>query len=301
MTAWQQRTWEQLPGPVQEAVQRYTGPLTSRDPVPATGTRSVVVLHLDGAASGPVILKAAPCEEDGGAAIAREQTIHVAHEHALPAPALRWRSQVANWRVSLFTHVPGRLAMLAPGGEDVMRVLNSQIFDLRVAVCREAVRRAEVALSPVRDDCLTLVDAAGDLDAGERDLLRRALLDFDVNTVEGEVIVHGDLTSRHILIAQDAEAGNPVTLVDWSGGMYGDPCVDITGFGLHLGERGHAPDYVEMLLLDRLPAWKAAPLATVDGLIAMRALTVTAPASPGCLFTPLEAGLAWLRYRHRLD
>ncbi|MEU5780389.1 hypothetical protein [Micromonospora lupini] len=191
------------------------------------------------------------------------------------APRLLWTVERDGWLLLGFQHVAGRHPDLAPGSPDLpllatlLTELNSQ-----VTPC------PPVALRPFADRWQTLVDP---------------------ELVDGDTLLHTDMTPRNFLVRQRPGAAAEVRLVDWSSPARGAAWIDAAFLLLRLVRAGHTPAAAEAWAA-QIPAYAVAPGKSVtgfaDGLVRLWQRKHLAGPAPhhGPL---LDAAQRWSAYRRR--
>ncbi|MCX5069453.1 hypothetical protein OOJ91_26760 [Micromonospora lupini] len=191
------------------------------------------------------------------------------------APRLLWVVERDGWELLGFEHVAGRHPDLTPGSPDLpllatlLTELNSQLTPC-----------PPVALRPFADRWQTLIDP---------------------EVVDGDTLLHTDMTPRNFLARQRPGAAAEVRLVDWSSPARGADWIDAALLLLRLVRAGHTPAAAEAWAA-QIPAYAVAPGKSVtgfaDGLVRLwqrKHLVAPAP-HHGPL---LGAAQRWSAYRRR--
>ncbi|MEV6445111.1 hypothetical protein [Amycolatopsis sp. NPDC051716] len=225
-----------LPPAARAAVEAEVGEIRRVEPV-ASGLNSTfaAVLHTADAA---VFVKGTPSDHPRVRGLHRE--VAIAPYLAGIAPPLRWHLDVAGWDLLGFDYLPGRVADLSPGSDDL----------------------AAVACTLAR---------LGELEPPDLPLLRIEQRwtgladDADLALLTGDHLLHTDLNPNNVLIS-DGRAW----LVDWAWPTLGAAWIDLAGAALWLIAEGHIPAAAEAWA-HTLPAWNHAPAESLDTFVAVNA------------------------------
>ncbi|WP_449061228.1 phosphotransferase family protein [Planomonospora algeriensis] len=291
--------WDDLPSVVRDAVQTECGPVLKAESA-TDGLMPGAALHLRIEGGSRVFLKALPADGPAVRLYERERWAGEVLPAAVPAPRMRWSSDIGGWITMLFEHIDGRAADLSPASPDVPAVLDT------VARLERLLTPSPAAAAPlVADNVEQLLVKGRHLMAKpngvlpHRDLYVAVLDGFDVEDLAGDTLLHYDL---HVGNLQITPGG--VRVIDWGFAAAGAAWIDAFMLGPRLIEAGHTPAQTENLLT-RVPAWQEAPATAVNGLLAAWTLFRVYKA----MYGPDEgrefraraaaAGRVWLAHRAR--
>ncbi|WP_431929921.1 hypothetical protein [Nonomuraea jabiensis] len=290
--------WGRIPTPIRNAVvQGQTGPIRKVRRI--ASPRPGVTMRVYGERQH-VFLKAIPLTDETVPLYERERWAGLHLPADAPAPRMVWNAIIDGWLVLAWELVNGDAehAYLAPGSRHAELVLEA-MQRLSKLPCPDDARPVADFITELRKSGAVMLD----LPPGElrgRDLFMAALDGFDVEALDGEALLHGDLSPWHLRIVKDDD----VRVVDWSQACQGAPYVDAAFFAPHLIEARHSPEHADAML-SSLPGWVEAPAAQVAGLAALWTLAHLERAANGPEDRrPMEARLAavgrkWLAYRFR--
>lgn len=227
--------WDDLPEPVQDAVQGHLGPVTKARTVPG-GQNCDVAVVVESAGS-VAFLK-------GVEGVSRRMRflrneIGAGRLAVGVAPAVLFSEDIGDWLVVGFEYVRGRDASLAPQSSDLERVGTTVewISTMRAPHLRTLRDRWSPAdswdLLAKNDPTVTLagVDADG--------LSRWSVLGAEM--VDGDRLVHTDLHGGQFLVGDKGK----VRVVDWGWPAAGAEWVDTSFLVIRLIEAGHDPEQAE--------------------------------------------------------
>ncbi|SCL53540.1 hypothetical protein GA0070606_2138 [Micromonospora citrea] len=228
------RRWEELPEGVRRDVERHTGSICSVSPIP-TGAASDIAVTID-ADAGRIFCKGGEVDGPFGWLYRNEARLNPWLPAA--APRLLWTVERGGWLLLGFEHAAGRHPDLAPGSPD-LAPLAALLDDLgrRLTPC------PSVAVPSIGDRWRPLI--APEL-------------------VDGDTLLHTDMTPRNFLIETRSDAGETPTvrLVDWSGPACGAAWIDTALLLLRLIRAGHDPAAAEEWGR-QVPAYADAPEAAL--------------------------------------
>lgn len=211
------RHWDELPDGVRRDVERHTGLIRTTSTIP-TGAASDIAVTL-GTAAGPVFCKGGEVDGRFGWLYRNEARVNP----SLPplAPRLLWTVERDGWLLLGFEHAAGRYPDLSPGSPD-LTPLAALLGDLT----RQLTPCPPVAVPSFADRWRTLI--APEL-------------------VDGDTLLHTDMTPRNFLIENRTAAGEAqiARLVDWSGPARGAAWIDTALLVHRLIHAGHAPAAAE--------------------------------------------------------
>ena len=119
----QRIAWDDLPGPLKQAIEARIGPITAVR-IAAAGQNSPLAAIID-ARDGKVFAKGLPSEHRRVITQAREAAVAPLVRDI--SPALLWHFDEAGWNVLGYEYVPGRHADYTPGSPDLDRLV--QLMD----------------------------------------------------------------------------------------------------------------------------------------------------------------------------
>ncbi|WP_405426933.1 hypothetical protein [Micromonospora sp. NBC_00617] len=252
-------------------VARHTGPICSAETIP-TGASCDVAATLD-TASGSFFCKGGETSSPKAWLYRNEARVNSWLPEA--APRLLWTVERDGWLLLGFENVAGRHPDLTPGSPD-LPLLATLLTELN----NQLTPCPPVALRPFADRWQTLVDS---------------------ELVDGDTLLHTDMTPRNFLVMQAPAAAERVRLVDWSSPARGAAWIDAAFLVLRLVRAGHTPADAEAWAA-QVPAYAAAPAESVtgfaDGLVRLWQRKHLATPAPhhGPL---LDAAQRWSAYRRR--
>jgi hypothetical protein len=229
----QRIAWEDLPGPLKEAIEARTGPITTVRAA-AAGQNSPLAAIID-TADGQVFAKGLPSGHRRVITQAREAAVAPLVQHI--SPALLWHFDEAGWNVLGYDCVPGRHADYTPGSPDLDRLV--QLMDalgaIKVPDDGGLFKRAEDRWKPYLDDPQAAAIFAG------------------------PVLAHSDWTPDNVLVSAPR-----AWLIDWAWPTLGAGWTDPACWVLRLmASGGHTPAEAEQQA-SRLPAFQHADPAHID-------------------------------------
>ncbi|WP_431895939.1 phosphotransferase [Nonomuraea sp. bgisy101] len=253
--------WEDLPRTVRDAIQDQTGPVVKAETatggiMPGVAAR----LHTE---RGSVFLKAIEAASPGAVLYEREQWASRALPATAAAPRLLWSDAVDGWLVMGFEYLEhAREADLSPGSPDLFQAL-ATVADLGRVLTPCPAGAPDIAenIAPLQAKGRHLLDKNGL--GGDYDLYEAALERFDPVELEGDTLLHYDLSPSNLLMTPGG-----VRAIDWSFAARGAAWVDPVMLAPRLIQAGHTPAQAEDLL-GRLPAWDTARPAAMTGLVAL--------------------------------
>ncbi|MFI0485323.1 hypothetical protein ACH34T_32330 [Actinomadura sp. 9N215] len=148
------------------------------------------------------------------------------------APRLLWSTEIDEWFVLVFAHVPGRHPDYSPGSPDLDLVA-------------QAVKLLQKTAPPAVVDrpVTTRWDGIGG----------------DVSPMAGAALLHTDINAKNVLITPE----DGVYIVDWAFVSHGAPWVEMGQMIPWLLSAGHTPASAEEWLC-QFPAWQEADPASID-------------------------------------
>jgi hypothetical protein len=229
----QRVAWDDLPGPLRDAVAARTGPITTARTMTA-GLNSPLSAVL-ATAAGHVFVKGMPSGHRR--VISQDREAAVAPLVTSISPALLWRFDEAGWNVLGYQHAPGRHADYRPGSPDL-----DQIVQLMHALSQVQVPADPGPLKRAEDRWKAYVGDPGDALA-----------------FAGSALTHTDWAPDNVLIAPDRP-----WLVDWAWPTLGAAWTDPACWLLRLmAAGGHSAPSAEQQA-SRVPAFAAADPAHLD-------------------------------------
>ena len=235
MTSATARTaWDELPGPVRDAVRSRVGEVRHVDVI-NSGLNASFTACLR-TTSGRVFAKGA--HSDRAAALRREAATNPYLETV--APALRWQVDTDGWYLLGFEYLDGHSADLTPASADLTRVA-----DLLGHVAE---------LEPPAAGCRRIADRWAE-PAGQADV--------DPGLLAGNQLLHTDLNPHNILITKSG-----ARLVDWAWPALGAAWIDTACTALWLIAEGHTPNQAEAWAAT-VPTWTDASDAAIDAFTAI--------------------------------
>lgn len=229
----QRIAWDDLPGPLKQAIEARTGPIT-RVRVASAGQNSPLAAIID-TAEGRVFVKGLPSAHRRVITQAREAAVAPLVKEI--SPALLWHFDEAGWNVLGYQYASGRHADYSPGSPDLDRLV--QLME---------------ALSAIK-----VADDPGPFKRAE-DRWKSYLDDPETATVfAGPVLTHSDWTPDNVLIAE-----HRAWLIDWAWPTLGAAWTDPACWVLRLMASGGHTAHEAERQASRLPAYQAADPAHVD-------------------------------------
>ncbi|MEW1912552.1 phosphotransferase [Kitasatospora sp. NPDC085895] len=255
--------WDDLPLAVRTAVEERCRAMVSAVAYPSGGFTPGIAARLQLTDGSRVFIKGVPAEDRTAGMYRAEAAVGV-HLPARIAPVLLWVVEVVGWLVLGFEDVAGGNPDLAPGSSELGLVLDT-------------VAELGLELTPCPAGQAGPFSALADTLAGHWEGLHRdgpggwdhehaaelASLDDPavlVRATEGDTLLHCDLRADNMLLS----AGRAL-VIDWSWFTRGAAWVDAAFFLPQLMLAGHTAAGAEQLLVERVPAWRAAP---EDGVLA---------------------------------
>lgn len=220
------------PGPVRDAIERRTGPLSGFRSVD-TGWNHEIAFTA-GSPQGPVFVKGLPSENSKVAGLKREAGI-ASYVQAV-SPKLLHHFEDTGWTILVFREVPGRTADYRPGSGDLRLVagLLQMTGSIPVPSAHEPVKRAE-------DRWRDYVPDPG-----------------SALTLAGGTLLHTDLLPANVLVTQDG-----AWLVDWAWPTFGAPWIDAACWLVCLLDSGHTVPQAEWWA-GQVPAYARAAPRDID-------------------------------------
>jgi hypothetical protein len=236
-TVEQRIAWDDLPGPLKQAIEARTGPVTDVR-IASAGQNSPLAAIID-ARDGRVFVKGLPS--------AHRRVITQAREAAVAplvrdiSPALLWHFDEAGWNVLGYEYAPGRHGDYSPGSPDLDRLV--QLIDalsaIKVPDDPGPLKRAEARWKPYLDDPETAAIFAG------------------------PVLTHSDWTPDNVLVSEHRAWG-----IDWACPTLGAAWTDPACWVLRLMASGGHTAHEAERQASRLPAFQAADPAHIDAVMA---------------------------------
>ena len=225
--------WRDLPGPLKDAIEKRTGPITAGRAV--TGGQNSPLAAVIGTRDGSkVFVKGLP--SDHRRVITQEREAAAAPLVTRISPALLWHFDEAGWNVLGFEHIPGRAADYSPGSPDLDLVtqLMEALSRVNVPAGHGPIKRAEDRWKTYTAD------------------------PADALVLAGGSLTHTDWMPDNVLISQGR-----AWLVDWAWPTLGAAWIDPACWLLRLMARDHSAAEAEARAA-RLPSYAAADPAHVD-------------------------------------
>lgn len=251
--------WEALPAGRVAAIEDHTGPVVKAEAI----TRGVMpglaaVVHAE---RGRYFVKAALHDSPASGLYAREMAASIALPSMAPAPRLLFASDAGGWLVMVFACLDGRDADLSPGSPDLPGAAS--------ALTAIGSLPAWETAPPVTDNVAALQHKAAALLSGQPGgspwaMYAAAIDGFDARCLAGGHLVHYDLHPGNLKVTSDGQ----VLAVDWAFACSGAAWIDAALLIPRLIEAGHDPAAAEGVM-QRVPAWRAAPPADVTALAAL--------------------------------
>jgi hypothetical protein len=229
----QRIAWDDLPGPLKQAIEARTGPIT-RVRVASAGQNSPLAAIID-ARDGKVFVKGLPSAHRRVITQAREAAVAPLVKEI--SPALLWHFDEAGWNVLGYQYASGRHADYSPGSPDLDKLvqLMEALSAIKVADDPGPFKRAEDRWKPYLDDPETATVFAG------------------------PVLTHSDWTPDNVLVAQ-----HRAWLIDWAWPTLGAAWMDPACWILRLMASGGHTAHEAERQASRLLAYQAADPAHVD-------------------------------------
>ncbi|MFC5833176.1 hypothetical protein [Nonomuraea insulae] len=290
---------DRLPYTVRDRIlQGHTGPIERIQSI--STSRPGLALHLHSAHQA-VFLRATPLRSPDLPLYKRERSASLSLPLDAPAPRLLWNTATEGWMLLAYELINDNAdhAFLAPVRES-----------LDVSLVLDAVQRLGKVLTPCPDErARPVVDLVTSMwmmanrvlnqtptQLRGRGLFESALHRFDPSALQGDTLLHGNLSPRHLRIKDRL-----VYAVDWSQACRGATGVDLALLAPHFVEAGCSAEYTATLMAN-IPAWSELPAAQVTGLTALWTLARLHSAEHGHLTRRPEetrlahAGRTWLAY-----
>jgi hypothetical protein len=142
--------WDDLPGPLKQAIEARTGPIAAVR-IAAAGRNSPLAAVID-TAEGRVFAKGLPSGHRRVITQAREAAVAPLVRDI--SPALLWHFDAAGWNVLGYQYAPGRHADYSPGSPDLDRLvqLMEALSAVKVRGDPGPFKRAEDRWGPYVDD-----------------------------------------------------------------------------------------------------------------------------------------------------
>jgi hypothetical protein len=229
----QRIAWEDLPGPLKQAIGARTGPITDVR-IAAAGQNSPLAAIID-TSEGKVFAKGLPSGHRRVITQAREAA--VAPLVGDISPALLWHFDEVGWNVLGYQYAPGRHADYSTGSPDLDRLvqLMGALSAIKVPDDPRPFKRAEDRWKPYLDDPEMAAVFAG------------------------PVLTHSDWTPDNVLISE-----HRTWLIDWAWPTLGAAWTDPACWVLRLMASGGHTAHEAERQASRLPAFQAADPADID-------------------------------------
>jgi hypothetical protein len=225
--------WDALPGPLKQAIEARTGPITDVR-IASAGQNSPLAAIID-ARDGKVFAKGLPSGHRR--VITQDREAAVAPLVPDISPALLWHFDEAGWNVLGYKYAPGRHADYSPGSPDLdlLVQLMEALSAIKVPDNPGLFKRAEDRWKPYLDDPKTAAVFAG------------------------PILTHSDWTPDNVLVSE-----RRAWLIDWAWPTLGAAWTDPACWVLRLmASGGHTAHEAEQQA-SRLPAFQAADPAHID-------------------------------------
>ena len=265
----QRIAWHDLPGPLKQAIEARTGPITGVR-IATAGQNSPLAAIID-TRDGKVFVKGLPSDHRRAITQAREAA--VAPLVGAISPALLWRVDEAGWNVLGYEYADGRHADYTPGSADLDRLveLMNVLAAIKVPADPGPLKRAEDRWKPYLDDPET------------------------ASVFAGPVLTHSDWTPDNVLVS-----AYRAWLIDWAWPTLGAGWTDPACWVLRLMASGGHTAHEAERQASRLPAFAAADPAHIDLFAAanVRLWTEIAQSSTSAWTTKMaQAARSWWAYR----
>ena len=177
--------WDDLPGPLKQAIEARTGPVAAVR-IATAGQNSSLAAIID-SRDGRVFAKGLPSTHRRVITQAREAAVAPLVKEI--SPALLWHFDEAGWNVLGYEYAPGRHADYSPGSPDLDRLvqLMDALSQIKVKDDPGPFKRAEGRWKPYLDDPATAAVFAG------------------------PVLTHSDWTPDNVLVSR-----HRAWLIDWA-------------------------------------------------------------------------------------
>ena len=265
----QRIAWHDLPGPLKQAIEARTGPITGVR-IATAGQNSPLAAIID-TRDGKVFVKGLPSDHRRVITQAREAA--VAPLVSGISPALLWHITEARWNVLGYEYADGRHADYAPGSPDLDRLveLMDALCAIKVPDDPGPLKRAEDRWKPYLDDPET------------------------ASVFAGPVLTHSDWTPDNVLVS-----AHRAWLIDWAWPTLGASWTDPACWVLRLmASGGHSAHEAERQA-SRLQAFAVADPAHIDLFAAanVRLWAEIAQSSTSAWTTKMvQAAQSWWAYR----
>jgi hypothetical protein len=229
----QRIAWDELPGPLKQAIEARTGPIESVR-IASAGQNSPLAAVIE-ARDGKMFVKGLPSAHHR--VITQEREAAVAPLVRDISPALLWHFDEAGWNVLGYEYASGRHADYSPGSPDLDRLVHlmDALSAIKVPDDPGPLKRAEDRWKLYLDDPETAAAFAG------------------------PVLTHSDWTPDNVLISE-----HRAWLIDWAWPTLGAAWTDPACWVLRLmASGGHTAPEAEQQA-SRLPAFQAADPAHID-------------------------------------
>jgi hypothetical protein len=223
--------WDDLPGPLKDAISARTGPITAGRAV-TDGQNSPLAAVID-TRDGRVFVKGLPTGHRLVITQAREAAAAPLAKGI--SPELLWQFDDAGWNVLGFEHIEGRAADYRPGSTDV-----DLVTGLMEALAAIRIPPGPGPWKPIQARLKTYVDDPA-----------------DAHVFAGTALTHTDWMPDNVLISHGR-----AWLVDWAWATPAAPWTDPAFWLLRLIARGHTVEQAEARAA-RLPAYAAASPAHI--------------------------------------
>jgi hypothetical protein len=228
----QRIAWDDLPGPLKDAIQARTGPIITGRAV-TDGQNSPLAAVVQ-SAEGKTFVKGLPTDHRQ----ARTQNREAAAASLATgiSPELLWQFDEEGWNVLGFQHIAGRAADYSPRSPDLELIIRLM----------QDLSRAEVP------------DGYGPVKYAD-DRWKSYVADpCDAEMLAGTALIHTDWMPDNVLISEGR-----AWLIDWAWATLGAAWIDPACWLLRLMAHGHTAEEAESIA-SRLPAYRAADPAHVD-------------------------------------
>ena len=232
-TVEQRITWDDLPGPLKQAIEARTGRITGVR-IATAGQNSPLAAIIN-TADGKVFAKGMPSGHRRVITQAREAAVAPLVKEI--SPVLLWHFDEAGWNVLGYENVEGRHADYTPGSPDLDQMVHlmGALSAIKVSDDPGLFKRAEDRWTPY----------VGDPAAA--------------SAFAGPVLTHSDWTPDNVLVSPDR-----AWLIDWAWPTLGAAWTDPACWILRLmASGGHTATQAERQA-SRLPAFQAADPAHID-------------------------------------
>ncbi|MER5649679.1 hypothetical protein [Streptosporangium sp. NPDC002524] len=265
--------WEDLPPTVREAVEQRIGPILKAESVGRDPGRGVAVrLHTE---HDSVFFTALLDNDPDAPRYGRARwagTVFASLPPDLPVAKMLWSADAESWLLLIHEQLSGRSADLTPGSPDIPLVT-------------EAVATLNQMLTPcpareeapgIAENFPLIMSQAEEVLSGPiqdpkyRTLFKTALDGFTPQALDGDTLLHYNLSSRNLRIVKGRKRNekNRAYVTSWMLAARGAAWLDAAMLCPRLIMAGHSASQATALL-QAVPAWRDAPRGPVAALAAL--------------------------------